>query len=90
MYLGSRSETLLRRWVWVWKRGAEHLLRLKIMLASPDNHFEITGFNTASGLVSGNFNLIFEFDERHGNRGDFTEPDTIRFTNGKFSFRLEQ
>jgi len=28
LYVGSRSETLLRRWAWVGKKGDEDLLRL--------------------------------------------------------------
>ena len=46
LYVGSRSETLLRRWAWVGKKGDEDLLRL--------NNLEggAAGNTSGTGLIS--------------------------------------
>lgn len=57
----------------------------------PDNYFEITSYDDRKGKMEGVFNLTFEFDDRYGRDPvDATEPDSIiTFTNGSFSFKIE-
>ncbi len=62
--------------------------RYMLLEGEESNHFEISNLNK-SGSIIGKFSLSFLFDDSLGPKKDFSEPDTVIFTNGEFEFRIE-